>query len=71
MTVYEALDMINHGETTEQYKKRMAKLRRYVRERDDLEDWISVFDECPEDAEIVAKKRERLSKVLAKIEELR
>ena len=71
LTLAQALEAISRGETSEQYAKRMRKIRRLANERDDLMDWISVFDECPEDAAIVEKKRQRLDKVLAMIEELK
>ena len=59
MTLYEALDMIDHGETSEQYKKRIAKIRRYANERDALQDAIEVL----QGDERQAKKIKRLKKV--------
>lgn len=71
MTLAQALEAIARGETPEQYAKRLRRIRRLANERDDLMDWISVFDDSPEDAPIVKKKRDRLDRVLAMIEELK
>lgn len=73
MTMAQALDAIGNlrpGETFEDYKKRMKKLRRYGNERDDLADAIALLD-SPEDQEKRKKKRARLEKVLDMIEALR
>jgi hypothetical protein len=70
LTLAQALDALSHGETSEQYMKRMRRIRRLANERDDLMDWLEVND-TPEDAEVAAKKRERLNKVLTMIDELK
>lgn len=70
MTLAEAMDMLAKGETPEQHQKRQAALRRYVNERDALEDAIEILTE-PEDAERRAKKEKRLAVVLRRIEELK
>ena len=58
--------MIARGETPEQYKKRVAKLRRLYNERYELEDAIDVLGDDPRAEE----KKKRLVKVPHKIEEL-
>lgn len=63
MTLYEALKMIERGETPEQYEKRMKKLRRLYNERYDLEDAVEVLGDDPR----AEKKRARLAKVNATI----
>ena len=70
LTLAQALEAISRGETSEQYVKRLRRIRRLANERDDLMDWLEICD-TPEDAEIAAKKRERLNKVLAMIDELK
>lgn len=70
VTLAEALYMIQRGETPEQYKKRLAKIRRLSIERDFLEDSLSILTE-PEDEPKAVKKRARLAKVLQMMEELR
>ena len=67
MTIDQAIEMIMRGETPEQYKKRMAKIRRLANERDALEDAIDVLGDDPK----AEKKRERLEKVLQMIDELK
>lgn len=69
MTITEAFDMIDRGETPEEYKKRMARLRRYVNERDALEDALSILTE-PEDAARREKKERRLAVVVEAIKTL-
>lgn len=54
---------LRQGETTEDYKKRMAKLRRYANERDDLIDCIEVLSGDDRYADRIAKKKARLDKV--------
>ena len=66
MTIAEALDMIQRGETPEQYEKRVKRLRRLSNERYDLEDAIAVLGDDPR----ADKKRRRLTKVLVMIEQL-
>lgn len=67
MTLYETLDMIQRGETPEQYRKRIAKIRRYANERDALQDTIEVL----QGDERQAKKINRLKKVEQILEELK
>ena len=69
MTVGEFFDMVDRGETPEQYEKRMRSIRRYANERDDLRDALSVLTE-PGDAETRAKKEKRLAVVLGHLERL-
>ena len=72
MTLAEAIDMINHGETPEQYRARIRKIRKYCNERYELEDALEILDGTqPGDEERAHKKRRRLEKVLAIIESLR
>ena len=72
MTFVEALEMIERGETPEQYKKRVNRIRRLANERYDIEDSLSVLDGSdPRDAEKIEKKQRRLAKVLAEIEALK
>ena len=66
MTLYEALDMIERGETPEQYKKRLARLRRLANERDWLILEIDVLSDDPR----ADKKRKRLDKVQAELHAL-
>lgn len=69
MTINEAFDMIKRGETPEEYYKRKASLRRYVNEREALEDALSVLTE-PEDASRREKKERRLAAVIEAIKTL-
>lgn len=69
MTIGTALEMIARGETPEQYASRINKIRRYARERDDLEDALSVLTD-PADAEKREKKLKRLAVVNEKISQL-
>lgn len=64
-TIGEALEMINRGETPEQYRKRKARLRKLTEERDFLEDGIELLGDDPR----AEKKRKRLEKVKKMIEE--
>lgn len=66
MTIDQAIEMIMRGETAEQYKKRMAKIRRYANERDELEDAIEILGDDPR----AQKKRARLEKVNKVLQEL-
>ena len=66
MTLYEALEMVERGETPEEYKKRISKIRRYANERNDLEDAIEVLGDDPR----AEKKRARLAKVNRMLQEL-
>lgn len=47
MTLAQALEAIERGETPEQYKKRMARIRRLTNEQYDLEDAIDVLGDDP------------------------
>lgn len=67
MRLDQAIDAIMRGETSEQYKKRQARLRRLANERDDLMDAIEVLGDDPR----AEKKKARLEKVLKMIEELK
>ena len=69
MTLAQVFEMLERGETPEQYKKRIARLRQLANERDFLEDALEVLTE-PGDAEQAEKKRKRLRKVLETIEKL-
>lgn len=71
LTINEFFDMIERGETPDQYEKRLRKIRRLANERDQLMDWISVFDDDIEEQTMIEKKRNRLNKVLAMIDELK
>lgn len=75
MTIAEALEAIDRGETAEQYKKRIARIRRLANERDDLIDAIEVlsdgrYGDTEKYKDRVEKKQKRLAKVLAMIDEL-
>ena len=67
MTIGQAIESIMHGETEEQYKKRIKKIRRLANERDDLIDAIDVLGDDPR----AEKKKSRLAKVNQMIRELR
>lgn len=66
MTFEQCMDAVMRGETSEQYKKRLARIKRLANERDDLEDAIEILGEDPR----AEKKRQRLNKVLKMIEAL-
>lgn len=70
MNLEQAFDMIERGETPEQYKKRINALRKYCTERDFLIDEIEILTK-PEDQEKAKAKRIRLKKVEQRIAELR
>ena len=70
MKLCEALEMIQRGETTEEYKKRVARIRRLANERDDLEASLTVLT-GPDDEPKASKKRARLKKVLEQREALK
>lgn len=63
MTLYETLDMIEHGETPEAYRKRINRIRRLSIERDSLEDAMGILEADEPYSERLAKKRRRLAKV--------
>ena len=66
MTLAQAFEMIDRGETTEQYEKRVKRLRRLSNERYDLEDAIAILGNDPR----ADKKRKRLAKVKMMISQL-
>lgn len=66
MTIEQAVDMISRGETSDQYKKRMDRIRRLTNERDFLEDAIEVLGDDPR----VEQKRKRLKSVMRNIKKL-
>lgn len=66
MTLEQAIEMVFRSETPEQYKKRIARIKRLANERDDLMDAIEVLGD-----DLRAKrKRKRLAKVIQMIEHL-
>ena len=67
MTLDEQIDAIIRGETPEEYKKRITRIRRLANERDELIDAIGVLG----DDERAKKKEKRLTKVLSEIESLK
>lgn len=67
MTIGQAIEAIMRGETEEQYRKRIKKIRRLANERDDLMDAIDVLGDDPR----AEQKKARLAKVNQMIEELR
>lgn len=69
MTLAQAFDMINRGETSEQYERRIKKLRRLYDEMYTLQDAISL--EWEDGDPRLAKKKARLEVVKSKIEELK
>lgn len=69
LTLEEALEAIQRRETPEQYIRRMRRVKRLSNERYDIEDALAVLTE-PEDKERAEKKRKRLNKVLAMLDEL-
>ena len=69
MTLAEAFEMIERGETPEQYEKRMTRIRRLANERDDLVAGISVFGPDSNDPRL-EKKKARLEKLQKMINEL-
>ena len=72
MTLAEAIDMINHGETPEQYRARIRKIRKYCNELYELQDALEILDGTqPGDEERAQKKRRRLEKVEQMIESLK
>lgn len=70
VTLKEAFEMINRGETPEQYEYRIKRVRRLINEREALEDAIQVLNQ-PEDRERRIKKVTRLEVVNRMIEELK
>lgn len=67
MTISQMLDMIDRGETQEQYMRRIARIKKLSGERDDLIDAIDVLGD---DARADRKKR-RLKKVMRMISDLK
>ena len=64
VTLAEALEAVSRGEDGEQYRKRVARIRRLAAERDALEDAIAVLGNDPRSS----KKKKRLEKVKKMIE---
>ena len=60
LTLTEFMQMLERGETPEEYEKRVKKERRMFNELYRLEDYLSVFDE---DDPVADKKRKRFMKV--------
>ena len=65
MTLAQAMEAVQRGETPEQYEKRIRKMRRLSIERDFLEDAIFMLD-----GDKRAKKQARLDMVNRMIQEL-
>lgn len=72
MTLKQAFEMIDRGETPDQYEKRIKRIRALANERDDLIDCIEVLkdDTDPHYVAKREKKQKRLEKVLKELEEL-
>ena len=66
VTIEQALDMLSRGETQEQYKKRMERIKRLSNERYALEDAIEVLGADPR----AEKKKKRLKVVTETINSL-
>lgn len=66
MTLRDALEMIDRGETPEQFRKRLQRIHRLASERDALQDAIEVLGDDPR----AEKKRARLAKVERELEVL-
>ena len=67
MTLEQAFEMLFRDETPEQYKKRLARIKRLANERYDLIDAIEVLADDPR----AEKKKKRLAKVEQMIEGLK
>ena len=67
MTLEQFFEAIDRGETTEQYNKRIARIKRLVNEREALEDAIEILGDDPR----ANKKRSRLAKVVSEIQALK
>lgn len=73
MNLRQALEMINRGETPEQFEARMKRISRLANERDALMDGIQVLEEygdSDKDRARLEKKRKRLGKVLAELDRM-
>lgn len=66
VTLAEAFEMIERGETPEQYRKRMKRIRTLGLERDALHDAIEILGDDPR----AQAKKERLAKVEGLIQKL-
>ena len=66
VTIEQALDMLSRGETQEQYKKRMERIKRLSNEKYALEDAIEVLGADPR----AEKKKKRLKVVTETINSL-
>ena len=67
MTLEQFFEAIDRGETTEQYNKRIARIKRLVNEREALEDAIEILGDDPR----ANKKRARLAKVVSELQALK
>ena len=65
MTLAQAMEAVERGETPEQYEKRIRKMRRLSIERDFLEDAIFMLE-----GDRKKKKQDRLDAVNQMLEEL-
>lgn len=65
MTLAQAMEAVQRGETPEQYEKRMRKVRRLSIERDFIEDAIFLLE-----GERKKKKQDRLDTVNKMLKEL-
>lgn len=65
MTLEQAMEAVERGETPEQFEKRMRKVRRLIIERDFLEDAIFMLE-----GDRKKKKQERLDTVNQMLNEL-
>lgn len=75
MTLAEALEAIQRGETPEQYEKRVRKIRRLSEELFDLRDALDILDDesrprTEKDLLRAAEKRARMQKVKEMLERL-
>jgi hypothetical protein len=69
MKLKDAFEMLDRGETPDEYKKRTNRLKKLCDERYFLEDALDILDPV-QDAERYNKKKKRLEKILADIERL-
>lgn len=67
MAFEQMIEMVFRGETPEQHKKRIERIKRLVNERDDLMDAVEVLGDDPR----AAIKKKRLAKVFQIIEHLK
>lgn len=67
MAFEQMIELVFRGETTKQFKKRIARIKRLANERDALIDAIEVLGDDPR----AAIKKKRLAKVVQIIEHLK